>query len=290
MKLSAVLIVKNEEDILAIALESVKDFDEIVVVDTGSTDATKEIASRYTDKVFDFPWIDDFAAARNFAIEKATGDWLYSIDADHELLTPVLQVKEEAQKAEDLGHKTTLVRSLMGKDDSHEHWREVLFKNDPSVRWHGKVHEVILPAGTHRVDVTRRCGYSKNHYADPDRNLRILESIEEKSPRTKFYLGREHYEKKHYEEAINWMVEYLKDDKYGWLPQIAEAHLVIARCHWFLNRGNDAREWCLKTININPDFKEALMFMGNLHYEPWKSKWHQLAQAATNKDVLFIRT
>ena len=68
-KLALCMIVRNEEDRLETCLESVKDaVDEMVIVDTGSTDRTKEIAARYTDKVFDFVWSDDFSAARNTTI------------------------------------------------------------------------------------------------------------------------------------------------------------------------------------------------------------------------------
>lgn len=285
MRITAVFIVKNEEGILATALESVKDADEIVVVDTGSTDRTKEIAAQYTDKIFDFPWVDDFSAARNHAIEKATGDWIYSIDADQKLLTPMAKVREEVARAEAGGHKTVLVKTLA--DGGQVHWREVLFKKDPEVFWVGAYHEAISVRSTFYSEVERYRGASKSKAADPDRGLRIL-SKQEKTPRVMFYLGREHYERKQYEEAINWMVEYLKVG--SWDAEKAEAHLVIARSHWFLHRGDMARESCLQAIKVNPDFKEALLFMGTLHYEPWKSKWHRLAEAATNQDVLFIRT
>ena len=77
------MIVKNEERILDRCLSCIADMmDEIIIVDTGSTDRTKEIAAKYTDKIYDFEWIDDFAAARNFAFSKATGDYIYSADAD----------------------------------------------------------------------------------------------------------------------------------------------------------------------------------------------------------------
>lgn len=287
MRITAVLIVKNEEDIVATALESVKDFDEIVVVDTGSTDKTVEIAKKYTDKIYHFEWIKDFAAARNHAIEKATGDWIYSIDADHKLLSPVKLVREEAEKAESLGHKVAMVKTLNEKFPDQHHWREVLFKRDPEVRWVGAVHEVITPRTEHRSLVERVCGYSENHYKEPNRNLEILLSSE-KTPRTMFYLGREYYEKRQYDESVKWMTEYLKHGK--WTPEVGEAWLVIARSHWFSQRGDEAREACLQAIRTNPDFKEALVLMGNMHYEPYKEKWHRLASAATNKDVLFIRT
>ncbi|CEI83373.1 SPBc2 prophage-derived glycosyltransferase SunS [Oceanobacillus oncorhynchi] len=68
IKVSLCMIVKNEEEVMRQCLDSVKDLcEEIIIVDTGSTDKTKEIAREYTDKVIDFKWIDDFSAARNIA-------------------------------------------------------------------------------------------------------------------------------------------------------------------------------------------------------------------------------
>lgn len=81
--ISLCMIVKNEEDILKRCLDSLDGlYDEAIIVDTGSTDSTKEIAKEYTDKVFDFQWIDDFSAARNYAMSKATCDYVYMADAD----------------------------------------------------------------------------------------------------------------------------------------------------------------------------------------------------------------
>lgn len=81
--ISVCMIVKNEEAILARCLDSLRDIaDEIIIVDTGSTDATRQIAAKYTDKVYDFEWCDDFAAARNEAFSKATKEYIYSADAD----------------------------------------------------------------------------------------------------------------------------------------------------------------------------------------------------------------
>jgi glycosyltransferase involved in cell wall biosynthesis len=77
------MIVKNEENVLARCLDSLRGLiDEIIIVDTGSTDHTKEIALQYTDFVYDFSWCDDFAAARNFSFSKATMEYIYSADAD----------------------------------------------------------------------------------------------------------------------------------------------------------------------------------------------------------------
>ncbi len=84
--ISLCMIVKNEEKLLARCLDSIADLmDEMIIVDTGSTDRTKEIAARYTDKIYDFSWIGDFAAARNFAFSKASMEYIYSADADEVL-------------------------------------------------------------------------------------------------------------------------------------------------------------------------------------------------------------
>src|SRR5262245_32171671 len=82
------MIVRNEEPQLADCLAPLADlFDEIIVVDTGSTDATKEVAARFTPHVFDFAWCDDFSAARNESLRRASGDWIFWLDAD-DRLTP----------------------------------------------------------------------------------------------------------------------------------------------------------------------------------------------------------
>ena len=83
MKISVCLIVKDEEKVIERCLNCVTDFaDEIIVVDTGSHDETKNMVKKFTDKVYDFIWNDDFSAARNYAFSKATCDYLFWVDAD----------------------------------------------------------------------------------------------------------------------------------------------------------------------------------------------------------------
>lgn len=83
---SLCMIVKNESAVLRRCLASIADImDEIIIVDTGSTDNTREIAAEYTDKIYDYTWINDFADARNFAFSKASMDYIYSADADEVL-------------------------------------------------------------------------------------------------------------------------------------------------------------------------------------------------------------
>lgn len=86
VSISLCMIVKNEEQVLARCLDSIADLmDEIIIVDTGSTDRTKEIATRYTDRVYDFTWTGNFSDARNFSFGKATKDYIYCADADEVL-------------------------------------------------------------------------------------------------------------------------------------------------------------------------------------------------------------
>ena len=104
--ISLCMIVKNEEKVLARCLDSVKPaVDEIVILDTGSTDATKDVAARYTDRIYDFPWVDDFSAARNASFAKASMTFTMWLDADDvlvvtghaDLVARVLQLTQPPQ-------------------------------------------------------------------------------------------------------------------------------------------------------------------------------------------------
>lgn len=87
-QISLVMIVRNESLRLAHCLESVKNqVDEIIIVDTGSSDDTLLIAKQYTEKVYSYPWNDDFSSARNYALAQVTCDWVLSLDADEQLHT-----------------------------------------------------------------------------------------------------------------------------------------------------------------------------------------------------------
>jgi tetratricopeptide (TPR) repeat protein len=145
------MIVKNEESRLGACLASVADLvDEMVVVDTGSTDRTKEIAAGFKVRLFDFAWVDDFSAARNEALRHATGEWIFWLDADDLL------------DEENRGRFKTLVENLpaeknvafemkcrsisdvaTGTSTEVSHVR--LFPRHPEVSWHLRVHEQVLP-------------------------------------------------------------------------------------------------------------------------------------------------
>jgi len=141
------------------------------------------------------------------------------------------------------------------------------------------------------TDLVITYGYSTAHDLDPDRMMRILEKQVESgdgTPRDWYYYAREFYYRADYETACTLFEEYLGIAT--WAPEKADALLYLARGYFQLQKGNEAREVCREAIMLNPDFKEALLFMAELYFEPWKHKWERLASAATNEDVLFVRT
>lgn len=281
MKLSVSMIVKNEEDCLENCLKSVQGAEEIVICDTGSTDGTIEIAKKYTDKVFtDFEWCDDFAKARNHALSKCTGDWNFSIDADHVLLTGIEQLKSAAIKAESMGLRSAFVRA----ENSHN--MAVLFKNTPDILWVGECHEVLNEVTFFHSDAVMQIGKSKSHATDPNRNLRILFKSP-KTTRNKFYLARTLWEMGQFEGAIVWMESYLKDDR-AWLPERAEAFYVLASSFWNLKLGDKARGACMKAIEINSNFKRAVNLMAEMSWEHNAKTWRKMAEFCTNENLLFI--
>lgn len=283
--LSAVLITKNEEELLGRCLDTLKGIDEIIITDTGSTDSTKQIASKYTDKIYDFPWVDSFCKARNFANSKATGDFILTIDADEELLTPIDTIKDILRKTD----KQVLNVNLEdGKGGSHKFPR--LFKNSPEIFWKGDIHNYLNKTAQQDTEIRIRYGYSPAHKKDPDRALRILTKVVNKNPtatRERYYLAREYYYREKWQECVDHLDMYLKVAK--WRPEIADAYLMRARGLWQLQRGEEARVSCMYAIMTNPDFKEALVFMAEMNYEPRKSKWLGYSNLAQNKDVLFVR-
>lgn len=149
MTISVCMIVKNEERVLARCLDSLAGlYEELIIVDTGSTDKTKEIASRYTDKIYDFVWVNDFSAARNFAFSHATMDYIYSADADE-----VLDDKNRIlfkQLKDNILPEIEIVQMKYGNQLSYgtvynfdEEYRPKLFKRLREFVWIEPVHEQV---------------------------------------------------------------------------------------------------------------------------------------------------
>ncbi len=147
--ISLCMIVKDEADILSRCLDSVAGLmDEIIIVDTGSLDNTKEVAKKYADKIFDFKWIGDFSAARNFAFSHASMEYIYSADAD-EVLSPE-NIRNFQTLKETLLPQVDIVQMKYANQlasqtvyNFDEEYRPKLFKRQRDFLWEGAVHEMV---------------------------------------------------------------------------------------------------------------------------------------------------
>lgn len=290
MKLSVSMIVKNEEACLGRCLESVKEADEIVIIDTGSTDKTGKIARKYTDKYYEneYKWNDNFAEARNFSLSKCTGDWVLAIDADEILVnSDIAGIKKEIAKA-----RHNAVGVLVSyAEQSLNWWFPKVFRRDKEIYWKGAIHNYLCNVNYFESEIKIIAYSSPSHSKDSNRTLRILEKEVARNPavvRELYYLGREYYTKRDWIKALYWLRQYLS--KGGWAAERADAFLLTARSLWNLHQGEEARATCMEAIRINADFKEAIEFMAYISGPKNKERWLEFAETATSKDVLIDRT
>jgi glycosyltransferase involved in cell wall biosynthesis len=234
-RVSLTMIVRNEEQNLPTCLGSVRGlFDEIVVVDTGSTDRTKMIAAEFGARVVDFVWIDDFAAARNVALEQATGDYAMWLDAD-DVIEPREREKLQALLSRlQPGRKEAYVMRCVcdtadGANLAVDHPQ--LFPLLPGIRWERRVHEVIDAALTRAgVSMTwtdiviRHRGYADAavHERKRQRNLTLLQKDLGDRPDdafTYYYVGTSAFERGQWLEALGYFIVSLA--KWGTTQSIA---------------------------------------------------------------------
>ncbi|MDR0951753.1 MAG: glycosyltransferase family 2 protein [Oscillospiraceae bacterium] len=198
VRLSQVMIVKNEEKNIERALKWAKGIAfEQIVVDTGSTDRTVEIAEKMGAKVFHFTWINDFGAAKNYAIEQASGNWIAFLDADEFFVDKEVPVVMEYLDKINREHPAILgiVCPWVCVDESKDMEIQLigeqmrLFRNKPNVRYVGKIHEAIPLHITQHVKTTEfsilHTGYTPEEYKDKakgERNVELLRKAVEDYP------------------------------------------------------------------------------------------------------------
>lgn len=214
---SACLIVKNEEHFLGGCLESLRGVvDEIVVVDTGSTDRTVEIAEAAGAKVVHEKWYNDFAAARNRSLAEATGDWILVIDADERLQAGQAEKLRQLIANPNADAYQILIVNFPDNEESRAISHRIgLFRNRPEYRYRGAVHEQIGPPILEAGGQILPCDLKLDHYGyDPKvriskgkeaRNVSIVLKELRKDPGNAFMrynLGQEHYAAGRFEEAV----------------------------------------------------------------------------------------
>jgi len=224
------MIVRDEESVLGRCLESAAGLvDEIIIIDTGSKDGTKEVAWKYTEKVYDYVWTDDFSAARNRSFQEASSDYCMWLDADDVLLEEDRAAFAELKAGLTPDIDVVMMRYNTGFDASgrvtYSYYRERIIKNHAGMEWRGAVHEAIEARG--RV-IYSECAvtHRKERPSDPERNLRIFEGLlkrgETLDPRQQFYYGRELYYHGRYRDAVAVFEGYLEGGG-GWIENEIEA-------------------------------------------------------------------
>lgn len=275
MKLSVCHIVKNEEANLARSLASLpKCLDDLVIVDTGSSDGTRDVARRYGARLFDAVWTDDFSAPRNAAIEQAIGDWILFLDADESFEPGLEDFSGILHEIEEKEGDALLFRRRNVEDSEHPEkgstdWSVRAFRRSENLRYTGAVHEQITRLDGEPLDV---------HYADPQytlmhtgyagalgeekarRNLRILQAeIARRGPQPSddTYLMDCYYGVHDYGKAMQCAERVVEDQDLVVYGGKGHSYHVILECMRHLHRPDaEMLPWADAAIRAYPDLPE----------------------------------
>lgn len=298
--ISLAMIVRNEEANLARCLNSITgDVDEIVIVDTGSQDATLHIARSFTDKIYSYEWNGDFSAARNFAISKCSGHWILSLDADEQLDSQVASLRQLIQSNRQA--EVFLLPLVTSTGTQYERFSVVrLFRNTVEYRFAGRIHEQVVirernvvgvadaPAIRHNL-VTRQEKNKKRQ-----RNLQLLKQALASEPDNyylKYYIGVEWLGIGKYEKALPCFQEAVANISLTSLFRApAVRHLVD--CLKFFERLDDALEVCLHECELNQNYTDIFFEAGAILAEKGKFKqaieyFHKAIQLGAPSSLLY---
>ncbi len=294
MTLSVCLIVKDEQEVLERCLSCVSKFaDEIVIVDTGSTDQTVKIAKDFTDKLYFFKWCDDFSAARNFAFDRASKDLLMWLDAD-DIITDENCLKISELKNSLDSYDMAVLPYATAFDEEKPTFiynRERIFKRDKNYRFLGEVHEAVVPCG--KIYYSDAVIYHKKEKEnEPLRNLRILQrkiaSGKQLNAREEFYYGRELLFNAMYREAIAVFEDFLNGE--GWFVNKAEACINLYQAYKAIGEEDKAISSLLHSFTICPPNSQVCCILGEyflnkgeLNYSVY---WYETALKADNGEKI----
>ncbi|EGW41171.1 glycosyltransferase family 2 protein [Desulfosporosinus sp. OT] len=284
-RISLTMIVRNESAHLANCLESVKDkVDEIIIIDTGSTDDTLNIAQRYTSNVFTYPWHNNFSDARNFAIEHASGDWILALDADEEVQCQAsfsfhsLIAKENDKEA----FLLPLLNPILDSTEEYNSFYVLrLFRNNGNYKYFGKIHEQVTIQDQQKVGLAvepilkHKLLPLKLRHQKRNRNLHLLKKALQDDPHNPFLhyyfgvewlmLGKAGYALPYLQKAYS----RLSDDQLLFRAPTLKYLLVCLRA---LGRLDEALSLCLETSLHYPNFTD-IFYLGGLLLEE-KEEYH----------------
>ena len=287
VSLSLCMIVKDEAKTLGRCLNSVKSFiSEIIIVDTGSKDETKEIASKFNAKIYDFKWINDFSAARNFAFSKATSDYIMWLEGDDYINDDdIIKIRLLLENMDDsydyVSAEYILARNNDGKVTTSLR-RNRIVKRKRGFVWIGNVHEYLEVYGKGlEGNFAIEHGKVKKY---TDRNLQIFKQMEKNNkkftPRDMYYYANELFDNKYYNEAIKQYRKFI-NTKQGWIEDVKGAYLKIISALNITNQKDKIPDIAFESFKIDTPTAEIACSLGEYYIEKKNFKqaafWYRVA-------------
>ncbi len=268
------MIVKNEEEVIERCLNSCKElFDEIIIVDTGSKDNTKNILKNFEVKILDFKWVNDFSKARNYGILNCGCDYFMWLDADDVITKENLEkLKNLKENLEKLNPNCVFINYNTGYDENGKvnfnFVRERILKNDKINLFHDPVHEAIIPREKiiYREDIS--IDHKKIKQSQKDRNLKIYEKQNKKNftPRQMFYYARELYDNQKYKKSLFYFKKFLKQSD-GFIENKIEACKNLSYIYRILNDKFNAKKILFESFCFDTPRSEILCEIGEIYFE-----------------------
>lgn len=294
------MIVRDEEDVIERCLNCVHDLvDEIIIVDTGSKDSTKEIVSKFTDKIYDFEWIDDFSAARNYSFSKATMEYIFYVDADDIMYDEDREKFKALKESLDPSIDSVTMTYNIAFDDSNNptfsYKRHRLVKREKNFKWVGECHNVLSVSGkTIHSDIG--IAHKKLH-SSSDRNLRIYQKRLRRGDtfdtRDIFYYANELYENNLLEESLVYYNKLLEMEK-GWFENKIYACGRVSDYYTSIKNYSQAFEYAFKSFQYAVPRADFLCRIGTIFKRQKKFHkaiyWYTLAANSSKPDSMgFIK-
>lgn len=295
-KITLCLIAKNEENNIKRCIDSIYDFvDEIIVTDTGSTDKTKEIVKLIDKcKLYEFEWINDFSAARNYCLSKVTTDYWMWLDCDDVIKEDDLKILMDLKK--DI-HKHQIISMDYDYGFDNEDYltgkptltlvRNRIFKTSLGCKWHDRIHEYVDTNGA--VYKTKaKVSHTRTH-SNGTRNLDIFKEMitnnEEFSDRSQYYCAKEFYYNGIYNEAEERLLDVVYN-RNNWFEEKLQALQALITISKVKNKKEDIKKYCYKSFDlVGTPRSEFLYELGNLFFNENKLQnaifWYNLAGSIT---------
>jgi len=285
--ISACLIVKNEEELLPNCLQSIRDVvDEIIVVDTGSTDKTVEIAESYGARVYHQEWTKNFSKHRNFSLSKATSDWLFVIDADEELVAEDIPLLKQAISQNQYRIVSLTVYNMNRETGEYTSFlpSNRLFRREAGFRYNGIVHNQLqFP----REETILRVGARLKHYGyslSPEKMKKKLARSRELLEVQLVERPEDPYVHFNYaqllrgssatpdRETTDLIIEHARraielsdTDKGGTLHIHLQAHHQLITTYIHLRKYGEAEKLCHHALRLKSDYLDPILSLGHIY-------------------------